>query len=71
MITYEDALVKAKDLKPVIDTFEEREDAYIFGCKADDDYEGGLGHSPIVILKDSGETLYMVEYVARTCGVQF
>lgn len=65
MITFEDALTKAKKLKPEIDNYTEYENAYVFGCDADDDYEG---KAPVIILKDSGKDLNILEFVAMDSG---
>lgn len=60
MIGYEDALKKAKKLKGNIDNCREFSDAYVFGSHADDFSFGGDG--PVVILKNSGRAINMVDY---------
>lgn len=64
MISYEDALTKAKELKPSTDTCSEMSNAYIFSCKDDENYEGG-NHTPCVIIKETGEAIDMPTYVAE------
>lgn len=63
MITFEEAYKIAKVLKPNIDGCIEYEKGYVFGCQDDDHYEGGQGHSPVVILKKDGKAIPMVVFV--------
>ncbi len=56
MITFECALTKARELKPEIDNYAEYELAYVFGCKADNQY---IGIGPCVILKENGDAVSM------------
>ena len=60
MITYEEALAKAKSLKPNIDNCGEYEKGYIFGSHEDDESFGGDG--PVVILKETGEAVNILEF---------
>ena len=69
MITYEDALKKAKELKPDIDGCTEYENGYVFGCSMDDFYDGG-GHAPVVIVKENGKAIYMPQFVIDGTGNQ-
>ena len=64
MISYEDAFRKAKKLKGNIDNCREFSDAYVFASHADDLSFGGDG--PVVILKDSGRAINMVDYTQRS-----
>ena len=67
MITYEEALKKAKELKPTIDNCTEYENGFVFACKDDDNYEGG-NHTPCVILKESGKAIPMPVFVMQGTG---
>ena len=67
MISYEEAYAKAKALKPDMDNCTEYDNAYVFGCYADNDYIGG-GHSPVVILKQDGKAVDMPWYIAFVHG---
>ncbi len=60
MITYEEALKKAKELKRDIDHCCEEKHAYVFTSKADEMSIGGSG--PCVILKENGRAINMTEY---------
>ena len=64
MISYEEALKKAKALKPNIDECSELDNAYIFSCKADENYEGG-NHAPCVIIKETSEAVNMPTYISE------
>lgn len=70
MITYEVALETAKKLKGDIDNCTETENGYIFGCKNDDNYEGGAGHTPVVILKKDGRAVNMPWFVIHGMGAE-
>ena len=65
MITYEEALIKAKTLKSTINECSEMSNAYIFSCKDDENYEGGSGHTPCVIIKETGEAVNMPSYISE------
>lgn len=67
MITYEVAYETAKGLKPTIDHCTEYENAYVFGCKEDDMFEGG-NHSPCVIMKNDGKAVTMPYLLVRGAG---
>lgn len=43
----------------------EMSNAYIFSCKDDENYEGGSGHTPCVIIKETGEAVNMATYIAE------
>ena len=64
MITYEAAYEIAKEIKPDIDNVAEYDNAFVFGCKADDGYIGG-NHSPVVILKEDGRAVSMPWFIAK------
>jgi len=55
MVTYEQALEKARSMKQNIDTWSECSIAYIFGSTKD----GINGSTPCVILKETGEAINM------------
>lgn len=64
MVSFDDAMCRARALKPNIDNCMEYEDAYVFASHADDLSFGGDG--PVVILKDSGRAINMVDYTQET-----
>ena len=61
MITYEQALEIARDRKDEIDNCIEYENTYVFGFSGDDNYIGGYGHTPVVIMKVDGRIALMPE----------
>ena len=63
MVSFDDAMCRARALKPNIDNCMEYEDAYVFASHADDMTFGGDG--PVVILKDSGRAINMVDYTQQ------
>lgn len=65
MISFEEAIKKAKELKPSTDSCSEMSNAYIFACKDDENYEGGSDHTPCVIIKETGEAVNMPTYIAE------
>lgn len=67
MISYDEALAKAKELKPDIDNGTEYENGFVFGCTKDDMYEGG-NHAPVVILKADGKAVTMPWFVINGTG---
>lgn len=66
MITYEVAYETAKKLKPSIDNCVEYENGYVFGCHADDEYEGTK--APCVIMKKDGKATTMPYFIAMGTG---
>ena len=67
-ILYEEALKKAKEFKPNLDNCTEYENGYVFGSHSDDLYEGGIGHTPCVVLKSDGRIISMPEFVIMGTG---
>ncbi|MCR5596457.1 MAG: hypothetical protein K6G12_11455 [Lachnospiraceae bacterium] len=61
MIIYEEAYRKAKEIRPDINLCTEYENAYVFGAKEDENYIGGYGHTPVVIIKEDGLVTNMLE----------
>ena len=68
MITYEEALTKAKAYKPNIDMCTEYEKGYIFACKADAMSIGGYDEEPVVILKETGKITDITSFVDNGTG---
>ena len=68
MISFEAALQKAKEMKPMIDNCTEYENGFVFGCRDDDNYIGGYGHTPCVILKQNGKAVPMSAFIASGTG---
>lgn len=60
MITYEEALSKAKSCRNDIDYVTDQTDAYVFSKKND---FGFGGNSPVTVLKDSGECLNYLAFL--------
>ncbi len=67
MVEYEEALKKAKELKPEIDNGSEYQNGYVFGFTGDDDYMGG-NHAPVAIRKSDGKALAMSAFLADGMG---
>lgn len=67
MITFDNALKKARMLKPNVDNCTEYERGYVFGSSEDDGYVGG-GHTPVVILKQTGDAVNMAYFVSYGSG---
>ncbi len=63
MITYEEALAKARDLQKGVNKCTEFEDAYAFFTD-NGEYRIG-GDSPIAILKEDGRALNFISYAIR------
>lgn len=68
MISFDDALAIVNPLKENVNTCIEYENGYTFGSTEDSDCFGGWGHSPIVILKDSGRAVDMVTFIESGPG---
>ena len=54
MITYEEALARARERKENLDNCIEYENAYVFGSAEDNNYIGGYDHTPVVVMKEDG-----------------
>ena len=68
MIAYEVALEKAKTLKRNIDNGVEYENGWLFGCHADAGFEGGGGHTPVIIQKEDGRAINMPQFIVNGTG---
>lgn len=68
MISYEEALQIAKELKPNLDGCTEYENGYAFSSSQDEGYEGGAGHTTCVILKKDGRAVNMPYFVLNGTG---
>lgn len=68
MITYEEALEKAKSLKERINECTEYEKGYVFSHTDDAEYCGGAGHTAVVIWKKDGRATNYPEMVIRGSG---
>ena len=60
MVSYDEALKIAKELKENIDACDEYENAYLFKTKADEYTFGGEG--ACIILKENGRAINQLEY---------
>ena len=54
MITYEEALKKARERKPNLNCCTEYKNGYMFSSTEDKGYKGGYGHTPVIVLKENG-----------------
>lgn len=63
MITYEEALKIAKERKPNINVCDEWQGGWVFGYTGDANFKGGYGHSPVVIEKEGGQLMSMMQFV--------
>ncbi len=70
MITYEEALAKAHTKRKNLDQVVEYANGYVFSDSSDADYLGGLGHSPVVVLKKNGDIVDMMAFVNSGTGKQ-
>ena len=68
MISYEEALAKAKAYKPNIDMCTEYENGYVFACKADAMSIGGYDEEPVVILKETGKIIDITSFIDGNPG---
>lgn len=68
MITYEEALAKANTKRKNINQVVEYANGYVFSNSEDVNYKGGLGHTPVVVLKKNGEITDMVSFVNSGTG---
>ena len=55
--------IQVKSLS-LIDECSELDNAYIFYCKDDENYEGG-NHTPCVIIKETGEAVNIPTYITE------
>ena len=60
MLTYDEALVIAGRRNPNINYCREYVNAFVFEYQDDGYYTGGYGHTPCVILKESGCVIAML-----------
>lgn len=67
MITFEEAYKIAKNFKSNIDNCTEYENGWVFSCYDDDNYIGGWGHTPVVILRNGQKTI-LPEFVCNGTG---
>ena len=68
MITYEEALQKAREIKQDIDNASEYENGYVFGFSGDSKSYGGYGRIPVVIRKSDGQVMRMPEFLVEGMG---
>ena len=68
MIAYEVALEKAKECKNNIDNVMEYENGWVFGCHDDANWDGGGGHTSVVILREDGKAINMPQFVVNGTG---
>lgn len=66
-MTIEEALKIAQKEKKNIDYVVEYTNGFVFSNSDDINYDGGLGHTPVVVLKD-GTTTTMMKFVNAGTG---
>lgn len=66
-MTIEEALKIAQKEKKNIDYVVEYTNGFVFSNSDDINYDGGLGHTPVVVLKD-GKTTTMMKFVNAGTG---
>lgn len=59
MISFDEALKKARELKSNIDYCIEYNDAWLFGCR--DEFHV-IGATPVIVLKENGKAIDAVTY---------
>jgi type I restriction enzyme R subunit len=67
-MTLDNALSIAKREKQNIDHVTEYENGFVFSSKADENYIGGIGHSPIVVIKKDGTITNMINFMNQGTG---
>ena len=68
MVDFEKALKIIRERRPDVDQGVEYENGFMFSSKADEEYEGGYGHTALVVLKDSGKIIPMYEFSTNGAG---
>lgn len=68
MVTFEEAFAKAKERKANIDGYDEWENGWVFSFSGDAGYEGGCGHTPVVVRKSDGRIMDMPLFVYEGAG---
>ena len=67
-ITLDEAFKIASERKAKIDNYTEYDNAYVFSFTGDEGYIGGLGHTPVVVMKEDGRVTTMPEFVYSGAG---
>lgn len=62
MIDFNEALEIAKTKRDRIDHCVEFEDAYSFFNKEDRNFSGGVGHTPVIVRKEDGAVVSILDY---------
>lgn len=68
MITFEEAVKKAKAIRPNITGGTEFENGYMFSGDDDSKYKGGFNHTPICIRKRDGKVIDQVTFMLSNPG---
>lgn len=68
MITLEEALKIAQTRRKNINQYAEYENGFVFSNTNDVDFDGGLGHSPVVVLKKDGSITDMIKFINSGTG---
>lgn len=68
MITFEEAVKKAKEIRPNVDGGTEFEGGYMFSGQGDSKHMGGYNHAPVCILKKDGKVVDTVSFMLGQAG---
>ena len=71
MITYEEALELARTRRDDLTQVFEYEKAYVFSNPEDSNYIGGYDHSPVVVMKEDGRFIPMIELINTGPGKEY
>lgn len=68
MVSLEEAIKIGKEHKPNAEHVIEYTNGYVFTSSKDEGYDGGLGHSTIVVQKSDGKVVNMMHFVNSGTG---
>lgn len=68
MIDLKEALKIAETRRKNLNQYAEYENGFVFSNTDDVNYDGGLGHSPVVVLKKDGTITDMIKFVNSGTG---
>ena len=68
MITFDDAVRKARAQKKDIDMVVEYSKAYVFSSSNDEGTKGGINRAPVVVMKKDGQIVDMITFVNGGTG---
>ena len=68
MVSLEEAIKLAKEVRSNLDLVVEYSNGYVFSDASDEGMIGGLNHTPVVIRKKDGKSISMIEFVNSGTG---